>query len=178
MSSNPTAKLTTFLFGKAFGIEREEYVAVAWSFAFFFCVLSSYYVLRPVREAMAVGSGPNTIPFLFMGTFVVTMLVSPIFGWVSSRFPRRVFLPWVYLFFISNILIFWVVFPWYEDGDHDFVWLGRVFFVWLSVFNLFVVSVFWSLMIDLYSSEQGKRLFPIIAVGGTVGAWNSEPARC
>ena len=84
------------------GIERHEYVAVAWSFAYFFCVLSSYYILRPVREAMAVGSGPDTIPYLFIGTFVAMLFATPIFGWVASRFPRRQFLPWVYLFFLPG----------------------------------------------------------------------------
>jgi len=158
------------LLGRILGPEKHEYVAVAWSFAYFFCVLSSYYILRPVRESMAVGSGPNTIPYLFMGTFVTMMIATPIFGWVASRFPRRKFLPWVYLFFISNILIFWAVFSISIDNDSSHVWLGRVFFVWLSVFNLYVVSVFWSFMADIYTREQGRRLFGIITAGGSVGA--------
>ncbi len=160
----------SFLFGRVLGIEKHEYPAVAWSFAYFFCVLSSYYMLRPVREAMAVGSGPDTIPWLFMGTFVAMLAATPVFGWVSSRFPRRRFLPWVYVFFISNILIFWAVFAFAIDRDQDHVWLGRVFFVWLSVFNLFVVSVFWSFMADIYTREQGRRLFGVITAGGSIGA--------
>jgi len=170
MANNPTSNLSTFLFGKAFGIERHEYVAVAWSFAYFFCVLSSYYILRPVRETMAVGSGADTVPYLFLGTFVLMMLATPIFGWVSSKYPRRAFLPWVYLFFVSNILIFWFVFSKFVDAGTDHVWLGRVFFVWLSVFNLFVVSVFWSFMADIYTREQGRRLFGLITAGGSIGA--------
>ncbi|MDJ0709791.1 MAG: MFS transporter [Woeseiaceae bacterium] len=153
-----------------FGVRRNELIAVAWSFAYFFCVLSSYYILRPVRESMAVGSGPNTIPYLFIGTFVTMLIATPIFGWVASRFPRRTFLPWVYLFFISNMLIFWVVFSQARGNGDDFVWLGRIFFVWLSVFNLFVVSVFWSFMADIYSREQGRRLFGVITAGGSIGA--------
>ena len=155
---------------RVFGLEKHEYVAVAWSLAYFFCVLSSYYILRPVRESMAVGSGPNTIPWLFFGTFVTMLVVAPVFGWVASRYPRRQFLPWVYLFFITNILIFWVVFSNAIDNDSNHVWLGRVFFVWLSVFNLFVVSVFWSFMADIYTREQGRRLFGVITAGGSVGA--------
>ena len=93
---------STNLFDRVFSLEKHEYVAVAWSFIYFFCVLSAYYILRPVREAMAVGSGADTIPYLFIGTFIVTLIATPIFGWVTSRYPRRVFLPWVYLFFICQ----------------------------------------------------------------------------
>ena len=158
------------LFDRIFGLEKHEYVAVAWSFAYFFCVLSSYYILRPVRDSMAVGSGSNTIPWLFFGTFMTMLVATPIFGWVASRYPRRQFLPWVYLFFISNIVIFWIVFSLAVDSGSDHVWLGRIFFVWLSVFNLFVVSVFWSFMADIYTREQGRRLFGVIAAGGSIGA--------
>lgn len=162
----PKASIVNVLLGPRPG----EYVAVAWSFTYFFCVLSSYYILRPVREAMAVGSGPNTIPLLFTGTFFAMLVGTSIFGWVASRFPRRRFLPWVYLFFISNILIFWGLFGWALRNDVEYVWLGRVFFVWLSVFNLFVVSVFWSFMADIWNREQGRRLFGLITAGGSIGA--------
>lgn len=170
MASNPTPKRSNNLFHRLLGVERHEYVAVAWSFAYFFCVLSSYYILRPIRETMAVGSGPKTVPYLFMATFAVMMLATPVFGWVASRFPRQKFLPWVYLFFLSNILIFWVVFSGRIDDGQDHVWLGRIFFVWLSIFNLFIVSVFWSFMADIYTREQGRRLFGVIASGGSIGA--------
>lgn len=170
MASNPFKDLRTFLFDRVFSLERHEYVAVAWSFAYFFCVLSSYYILRPVRETMVVGSGPDTIPYLFLATFVVMLLVTPLFGWVASRYPRRVFLPWVYLFFISNILIFWVIFGRMLDEGQDNIWLGRAFVVWLSIFNLFIVSVFWSFMADIYTREQGRRLFGLISAGGSIGA--------
>jgi len=170
MSSNTTAKLRNYLFGRIIGVEPHEYVAVAWSFGYFFCVLSSYYILRPVREMFAVGSGPTTVPWLFTGTFAVMMVATPIYGWVASRFPRRTFLPWVYLFFISNILIFWFLFSSYIQDGTDHIWLGRVFFVWLSVFNLYVVSVFWSFMADIYSRDQGRRLFGFITAGGSIGA--------
>jgi AAA family ATP:ADP antiporter len=158
------------LFDRVFSLEKHEYVAVGWSFVYFFCVLASYFILRPVREQLAVGSGPNTIPWLFLGTFVAMLIATPIFGWVASRYPRRKFLPWVYLFFICNILIFWVVFSIAIDREQSHLWLGRIFFVWLSVFNLFVVSVFWSFMADIYTREQGRRLFGVIAAGGSIGA--------
>ena len=146
MTTDPDTAEQTLL-SRIFGVQRHELVAVAWSFAYFFCVLSSYYIIRPVREEMAVGSGPNTIPYLFIGTFVTMIFATSLFGWVASRFPRRVFLPWVYLFFISNML-----------------------FIWVSVFNLFVVSVFWSFMADIYTREQGRRLFGLITSGGSIGA--------
>ena len=158
------------ILGEIFGVQRHEFVAVAWSFAYFFCVLASYYIIRPVREEMAVGSGPNTIPYLFIGTFVAMIFATSLFGWVASRYPRRTFLPWVYLFFISNMLIFWAIFSQLRGGGDDYVWLGRVFFVWVSVFNLFVVSVFWSFMADIYTREQGRRLFGLITSGGSIGA--------
>ena len=170
MTRNPILKIRTFLFDRVLGLERHEYVAVAWSFTYFFCILSSYYMIRPIRDSMAVGSGPNTIPWLFTATFVVMMIATPIFGWVASRYPRRTFLPWVYIFFISNILIFWGLFSRYIADGQDHVWLGRAFFVWLSIFNLFVVSVFWSFMADIYTRDQGRRLFGIITAGGSIGA--------
>jgi AAA family ATP:ADP antiporter len=170
MTSSTTDKPSDGFLESVFGLKRHEFVAVAWSFAYFFCVLSSYYILRPVREEMAVGSGPNTIPYLFIGTFVTMIFATSIFGWVASRYPRRVFLPWVYLFFISNILIFWFVFTQAISDNQEYIWLGRIFFVWVSVFNLFVVSVFWSFMADIYTREQGRRLFGLITSGGSIGA--------
>jgi ATP:ADP antiporter, AAA family len=158
------------LFDRVFGLERHEYAAATWSFVYFFCVLSAYYILRPVRESMGVESGPETLPFLFMASFAVMMLATPIFGWITSRYPRRVFLPWVYVFFIVNILIFWAIFSQRIEDGQDHIWLGRAFFVWLSVFNLYVVSVFWSFMADIYTREQGRRMFGLLSSGGSIGA--------
>ncbi len=159
------------LLSRLFGIEAHEFAAVAWSFTYFFCLLSAYYMLRPVREAMAVGGGTQNIPFLFTGTFIAMLLATPVFGWVASRFPRKQFLPWVYYFFILNILAFFVAFSLADQSSQlSQVWIGRGFFVWLSVFNLFVVSVFWSFMADIYSKEQSRRLFGLISAGGSTGA--------
>lgn len=155
---------------RTLGIEPGEFVAVAWSFTYFFCVLSSYYMLRSVREAMAIVSGVRNIPWLFTGTFVLMLIVTPIFGWVTSKYPRRTFLPWIYYFFIANILIFYGVFTYAQTNEINQIWIGRAFFVWLSVFNLFVVSVFWSFMADIYSRKQSRRLFGVISAGGSTGA--------
>ena len=154
----------------ALGVRAEELPAVAWSFTYFFFILSSYYMLRPVRDAMAIVSGVLTIPVLFTGTFTVMLLVTPVFGWIASRFPRKQFLPWVYYFFVSNILIFYLLFTYAQNAGIDQVWISRCFFVWLSVFNLFVVTVFWSFMADIWSKQQSRRLFGVISAGGSIGA--------
>lgn len=155
---------------RVLGIARDELVAVAWSFVYFFCIMSAYFMLRSVRETMAIISGVQNIPWLFTGTFVLMMLATPVFGWVTSRYPRRTFLPWVYYFFIANILIFFVVFTYAQENELSLLWISRAFFVWLSVFNLFVVSVFWSFMADIYTKQQSRRLFGVITAGGSAGA--------
>jgi AAA family ATP:ADP antiporter len=155
---------------RVLGIEPGEFTAVAWSFLYFFCLLSSYYMLRSVREAMAIVSGVRNIPWLFTGTFVLMIIATPVFGWITSRYPRRTFLPWIYYFFIANILIFAAVFTYAQNHELSQIWISRAFFVWLSVFNLFVVSVFWSFMADIYSREQSRRLFGVISAGGSTGA--------
>ena len=98
------------------------------------------------------------------------MIATPVFGWIASKYARRTFLPWVYSFFIANILLFWVAFSYAIGNALDYVWMSRVFFVWLSVFNLYVVAVFWSFMADIYSRDQGRRLFGMITSGGSIGA--------
>ena len=125
----------------------------------------AYYVLRPVRDAMGIVGGVRNLQWLFTGTFLAMLVAVPIYGAICSRFRKSQFLPWVYLFFIANILIFYLAF----QAMPDQVWAARAFFVWVSVFNLFIVSVFWSFMADIYSKEQGKRLFGLIAASGSAG---------
>jgi len=155
---------------RVLGIKRDELVAVAWSFVYFFCIMSAYFMLRSVRETMAIVSGVQNIPWLFTGTFVLMLMATPIFGWVASRYPRRTFLPWVYYFFAADILIFFFVFTYAQNNNSSLLWISRAFFVWLSVFNLFVVSVFWSFMADIYTKQQSRRLFGVITAGGSAGA--------
>lgn len=147
-------------------LHRGEGPAVFWSFAYFFSLLAGYYVLRPIRDEMGISAGLDKMHWLFTGTFIAMLLVVPLFGWVTSRYQRRQFLPYIYTFFIANILLFYVVF----ESDLAVTHVAPVFFIWLSVFNLFVVSVFWSFMTDLYADGQAKRLFGLIAAGGTLGA--------
>ncbi len=147
-------------------LQTGEFVPVFWSFAYFYFLLSSYYVIRPVRDEMGIIGGVENLQWLFTATFLVMLALVPLFGAASARYPRQRLLPGVYLFFIVNLVMFYLVFH-LQDGTS---WSARVFFIWVSVFNLFVVSVFWSFMADLFSNAQGKRLFGLIAAGGSLGA--------
>ena len=140
--------------------------ALAWSFAYFFCLLAGYYVLRPLRDEMGVAGGVRNLQWLFTATFLTMLVAVPIYGALVARLPRRRFIPIVYHFFVINLAIFWLLLTLGVEREV----VARVFFVWISVFVLFAVSVFWSYMADLFSSEQGKRLFAIIAAGGTAGS--------
>ena len=144
----------------------EELRALLWSFAYFFCLLASYYILRPLRDEMGIAGGVRNLQWLFTATFLVMLAAVPLYGALVARLPRRRFIPIVYRFFALNIAAFWLLL-WLGVGTQ---YVARIFFVWISVFNLFAVSVFWSFMADLFTAEQGKRLFGFIAAGGTLGA--------
>lgn len=139
------------------------------SSAYFFCLLASYYTIRPMREQMSIAGGVKNLPWLMTGTLTVMLLVNPLYGLVVSKLRRRTFVPLVYGFFAVNLLIYWALFMTVQQGEAQ-VWLGRSFYIWTSVFNLFVVSVFWSTMVDAWDREQAKRLFAVIGIGGTLGA--------
>ena len=140
--------------------------AALWSFAYFFTLLAGYYVLRPLRDQMGIAGGVKNLPWLFTATFISLLVAQPLYGALVARLPRFRFIPLVYHFFVSNLVLFWLMLIF--DIEKPIV--ARVFFVWVSVFNLFAVAVFWSFMADLFSSEQGKRLFGFIGAGGTAGA--------
>ena len=156
-----------------------------WSFLYFFSLLCGYYVLRPVREAMGASSDvaalfpPSMIAFfaergvvlkdlqlqvLFTCTFLIMLALQPVYGWLVSRWPRRVFLPTVYGFFIATLLLFYVAF------DSGMPGRGMAFFLWITVFNLFAVAVFWSFMADVFSDAEARRSYGYIGAAGTVGA--------
>jgi AAA family ATP:ADP antiporter len=149
-------------------IQRHERFAVAVAFVYFFCVLAAYYVIRPVRDQLSAAVGSTALPIFYAATFAATLLLAPLFGALVARFPRRRFVPFVYVFFIAGMIAFIPLFQWQDAIGARL--LGSVFFVWVSVFNLFVVAVFWSFMADLFDPEQAHRLFPVIALGGTLGA--------
>ena len=145
----------------------EEIRALLWSCAYFFCILSAYYILRPLREEMGIAGGVRNLPWLFTGTLVAMLLLHPPFAALVSRLPRLRFVSITYRFFMLNLLIFFVLLKFSTEAQN--IWVGRAFFVWISVFNLFIVSVFWAFMADTYNIRQGKRLFGFIGVGGSLG---------
>jgi len=144
----------------------QERAAALWSFAYFFALLAGYYVLRPLRDQMGIAGGVKNLPWLFTATFLTLLVAQPLYGALVARLPRARFIPIVYHFFVFNLLVFWALLTF----DIETAVVARVFFVWVSVFNLFAVAVFWSFMADLFTSEQGKRLFGFIGAGGTAGA--------
>lgn len=148
-------------------LEAGEGAALLWSTAYFFLLFFGYYLVRPVREAIGIARGADKLPWLMTGTLIAMALANPAFAALVSKLPRRRFIPWTYRFFALNMLAFFLAFRFLP---HRSPAVGYAFYIWLSVFNLFVVSVFWGLMSDVWSEGQGKRLFGFIATGGTLGA--------
>jgi AAA family ATP:ADP antiporter len=149
-----------------------EVQAMLVSALFFFLLLSSYFVLRPIRDSVAAASGVSQLPRLFLGTLGVTLLCNPLFSWLVVRFPVRRVIPISYQFFVVSFLVFYAVLRFVSAGEGSAVdvWMGRTFFVWITVFALFNTSIFWCLMADAFTSDQAKRLFGFIAVGGSFGS--------
>lgn len=150
----------------AVDVKPNEIRALFLAFIYYFLILSSYYVIRPIRDEFGAASFED-LPLMFTGTLVVMLLANTAFAALVARFTRRRFIPIAYRFLIANLLIFFVLLLFVPAQN---IWIGRAFFVWTSVFNLFVLSVFWAFMVDVFNSEQGKRLFGFISVGGTLGA--------
>ncbi len=144
----------------------QERAAALWSFAYFFMLLASYYVLRPLRDQMGIAGGVKNLPWLFTATFVTLLVAQPLYGALVAKLTRARFIPIVYHFFAANLALFWLLLT----LSVETAIVARIFFVWVSVFNLFAVAVFWSFMADLFDAEQGKRLFGFIGAGGTAGA--------
>jgi AAA family ATP:ADP antiporter len=146
-------------------VKDEEVGSVLLSFVYFFTLMCGYAILKPLRDEMATAGGVKNVPWLFTATFVVMLVAVPAFSALVARWPRQRVIPLVYRFFLLNLLAFFGVLKLGVARDE----VARAFFVWVSVYNLFVVSVFWSFMADLFVSEQGRRLFGFIAAGGTAG---------
>lgn len=153
------------LLGRLFTFHDDETPAVVGGLALFFLLFAGYFMLRPVRETMGVAGGVDNLQWLFTGTFIVTLLALPLFGWVVARARRRRILPWTYGFLASNLLAFALVFAVQPDN----LWVARAFYIWLSVFNLLSISLAWSVLADLFSNEQAKRLFGLLAAGASLG---------
>lgn len=144
----------------------QERAAALWSFAYFFTLLAGYYVLRPLRDQMAITGGIRNLPWLFTATFATLLVAQPLYGMLVAKLPRARFIPIVNHFFVVNLALFWL----FLTLQIDTALVARMFYVWVAVFSLFSVAVFWSFMADLFTADQGKRLFGFIGAGGTAGA--------
>ena len=164
MSLEPAPALRERL-ARLLGVEPGEGARLLVSFLAFFLLLTAYYMVRPVRDSLAAGLPKGEIQQLALIVFVVMLGVVPLFGALVARLRRRVLVPLSYAFFILNLLVF----AWVFLDQSGLLWAGRVFYIWITVFNLFVVSVFWSFMTDTWNREQSGRLFGIVAAGGSVG---------
>jgi AAA family ATP:ADP antiporter len=152
-------------FERLIKIRHGEWPRFLLAFIYFFFLLGGYFMLRPLRGTVAANNS-DILHWLYTGTFVTMLLIVPVFGFLVSRFRRGRFIPGIYLFFISNLGYFIFAF----DNDAGSAWVQRGFYVWLSVFNLFVVSIFWSFMADIFRPGQAQRLFGSIMAGGSLGA--------
>lgn len=146
-------------------VNPAELPAILAGMLMFFLLFTGYFMLRPVRETMGIAGGVHNLQWLFTGTFIATLAALPLFGWLASRVSRRRIVPWLYGFFVSNLLIF----AWIMQAQPEGVWAGRAFYIWLSVFNLMAISLAWSVLADVFASEEAKRLFALIAGGASLG---------
>jgi AAA family ATP:ADP antiporter len=163
----PATPLLRFL-RRLIDVTSAELPALGWCWLYIFSVLASYYILRPIRDQMGVAGGVNNLPWLFLGTLIAMLVLNVPFSALVKLLPRRQFIAISYRFFALSILAFGAALHW--ATPEQTIWVGRFFFIWTSVFNLFVVSIFWSMVVDIFSPEQGKRLFGFIAAGATLGA--------
>jgi AAA family ATP:ADP antiporter len=155
------------LFAKIVDVKPDEIRALWLAFVFNFLVLGGYYVIRPIRDEIGA-AGRENLPWMFTATLLTMLAANALFSAIVARMSRRRFLPIAYRFFIANLILFYVLMRTLPPAQN--MWVGRVFFIWVSVFNLFVISVFWSFMTDIFRTDQAKRLFGFIAVGGSLGA--------
>lgn len=156
------------LLGRVVEVRREELPALGWTWLYFYAVLAAYYVIRPISDEAGVAGGVANLPWLWTGTLVAVSLSNPAFGALVARLPRVRFVSLSSRFFALNLIGFFFLLRW-ATGEEN-IWLGRVFYVWTAVFNLFVPSVFWAFMTDIFTRDQAKRLFGIISAAGTLGA--------
>ncbi len=166
-SSDADGGLLYRLLRTVIDVRSREAAALAWSWLFFFSILSAYYVIRPIRDEIGAADGIANLPWLFTGTLVGMLIANPPFSALVTRLAPVRFISWTYRFFMANLVIFYILLETTSGAAN--LWTGRVFYIWAAVFNLFVVSVFWGFLADVFNSEQSRRLFGFIAAGGTIG---------
>jgi ATP:ADP antiporter, AAA family len=166
MSQRNNPSVIAGVFKSLAGVEPHELSAVMLSMLYFFFLFGSYSVIKPVRDAMGTVYGIKHLNELFLGTFIGTLILAPLYAGMASRLKLSTFLPWVYGFIALTILGFYTMF---SGGKVSARWVAAGFYIWVSVFNMLIISVFWSFMADIFSRTQAKRLFGFIAAGGTIG---------
>ena len=166
-SSDAAGELIARLLRAVIDVKPAEATALAWSWLYFFSLLSAYYVIRPIRDEIGAAGGIENLPWLFTGTLCGMLIANPPFSALVARLAPVRFISWTYRFFMANLVLFLVLLE-TTSGSAN-VWTGRMFYIWAAIFNLFVVSVFWGFLADVFSSEQSRRLFGFIAAGGTIG---------
>lgn len=158
------------IFYKIFSLKEGEFKLLALSFCFIFVIFSSYALLRPIRDALGLEGGKDELKWLFLATFITCILASLLLMWLSTRVKRRFYADFVFAFFALNLLLFYLAMRTLNTESAAFIWLCRIFYVWVSVFNLFTFSSAWSLIADIFSKEASQRLFGIIAAGASLGS--------
>lgn len=158
---------------RLFSVKRNEVKILLTSLAFIFFIFASYAILRPLRDALGLMGGKEELKWLFLATFIITLIASIVAMWLCSFVRRKAYINAIFIFFALNLAIFYIALFFIDSNNHDskgFIWLSRVFYVWVSVFNVFVITSAWSLLADIFSVESSKRLFGIITSGASLGS--------
>lgn len=154
---------------KVLNIKKEEIKLLLYSTLLVFLIFASYAILRPLRDSLGLENKQEILKWLFLATFLATLLSSTLAMVLSSHIKRKNYINGIYIFFLSNLLIFFLALQIIDRQSTEFIWLSRIFYVWVSVFNLFVISSAWSLLGDIFSKNSSKRLFGIISAGASLG---------
>ncbi len=160
------SSFTGRIFGRLTSVERHELPLVVTAFFLFFCVLGGYFAVRPVRETVGTILGRDRVANLWLATWIVSLAIIPLYGVVVAKIRRSVFLPVIY----GSVAVAFALLGAALRAQPESIALSQFFYVFISVLSLFLVSVFWSFLVELFDSGQAKRLFPVIAAGGTAGA--------
>src|ERR1700751_3961002 len=156
------------IFSKIVDVKPEEIRALWLAFVFNSVVLGGYYVIRPIRDEIGADRGVENLPWMYTGTLIGMLIANALYAAIVARMSRRRFIPIAYRFAIANLFLFFLLMRIMPAAEGRAV-LAPIFFIWVSVFNLFATTMFWSFMADVFAPEQGKRLFGFIAVGGSLG---------
>ncbi|MCH5322515.1 MAG: MFS transporter [Helicobacter sp.] len=155
---------------KILSLKQGEFALLSYATLFVFLLFSSYAILRPIRDSLGLEGGEEELKWLFLATFLATLLGSILAMFVSTKVKRKFYINTIFIFFSSNLILFYLAFSFFAPHTKEFLWLSRTFYVWVSVFNLFIISSAWSLLSDIFSKERSQRLFGIISAGASLGS--------